>query len=279
MNCKRVKELSADYLIGELPEDLKAQVEAHLAECAPCREETRSSQAMWAKLSSLPASEPSPTMDARFHAMLASARRSITAEKEADSPHASLAHLLERLWPRRAALQFGLAILLFGLGLLLGTSLAGLRRDNVRAATANDRALTQLREEVSGLKQMVTLALLQQPSASERLRGVEWSHQLPAPDDQVLAALLRALDSDPNVNVRLASVEALQQFAGRAALNQGLLASLPRQDSPLVQLELIRLLVELKEKDSVPVLKALLQDSEINPTVRQRAEWGLEQLG
>jgi len=38
-------------------------------------------------------------------------------------------------------------------------------------------------------------------------------------------------------------------------------------------------MVELKEKESVPVLKALLQNSELNNSVRERAEWGLQKLG
>jgi len=73
------------------------------------------------------------------------------------------------------------------------------------------------------MKQMVMLSLLKQQSASERLRGVNWSYQIEQPDEQVLSALLRALDSDPNVNVRLAAVDALQQFARRALVKKGLL--------------------------------------------------------
>src|SRR5207244_10569381 len=108
--------------------------------------------------------------------------------------------------------------------------------------------------------------------------GVNWSYQIEQPDEQVLSALLRALDPDPNVNVRLAAVDALQQFARSTVVKRGLLDSLPRQESPLVQIELINLIVDLKEKQSVPVLKALLQNSELNKTVRERAEWGLQKL-
>ena len=111
------------------------------------------------------------------------------------------------------------------------------------------------------------------------MRGVEFSYRLEQPGEQVLSALLTALDSDPNVNVRLAAVDALQQFARDALVKKGLLDSLPRQHSPLVQIELINLMVELKEKESVPVLKALLQNSELNNSVRERAEWGLQKLG
>ena len=129
------------------------------------------------------------------------------------------------------------------------------------------------------MKEMITLALLQQSSASERLRGVHWSYQLEQPDREVLSALLRALDSDPNVNVRLAAVDALHQFASDAVVRKGLLRALGEQKSPLVQIELINLMVELKERESVSVLRQLSQDQELNPAVRERAEWGLQRLG
>ncbi len=278
MNCERVKEVFAEYLTADLQEGLKAEMEAHLAECAKCRDETRSSQALWAKLGSLPTVEPSPGMDARFRAMLVAERRKFAATSETVSLGDWFRGWVEPWWPRQTALQFGLAILFFAVGLVLGPMLPSLRRGEGSSATDGERAVAQLREEVSGLKQMVALTLLQQPSASERLRGVDWSGQLPAPDEQVLAALLRALDADPNVNVRLAAVDALQRYSDREMVKQALLTSLPRQNSPLVQMELIRLLVTLKARDSAPVLKALLENSDCNPTVRQSAEWGLNQL-
>ncbi len=277
MNCERVKEVLADYLVGELAAGLREQVEEHLQECASCREETQSSQAIWEKLSLLPRPEPSRAMDARFERMLACERRKIHAEKEAAPAGGGLGRWLQGWWPRQPALQFGLAMIFFVVG--LGVGPAVLRPGTAQPGAGQDPALADLRQEVSGLKRMVTLALLQQPSASERLRGVGWSSRLPAPDEQVLAALLQSLDSDPNVNVRLAAAQALEKFGGSEAVKQGLVASLPRQESPLVQLELIRLLVELREKDSVPVLKALLKNTAVNPTVREGAEWGVEQLG
>ena len=280
MNCDQVKELFADYLVGSLDESARAEVDSHLAGCASCRDETRSLQTVWAKLASLPQEVPGPALDARFHAMLKAYRQGMKQADRDASPRVTLSDWLARWWPRQPALQFAVAVVLFALGLLLGPAFTQRGRNHTAGGGGtNDRALTRLREEVSSMKEMITLALLQQSSASERLRGVHWSYQLEQPDREVLSALLRALDSDPNVNVRLATVDALQQFARNAQVKQGLLDSLPRQQSPLVQIELINLMVELKEKESVPVLKALLQNSELNNSVRERAEWGLQKLG
>ena len=278
MKCERVKELFADYLVGCLDETARAEVDSHLNACASCREETRSLQAMWTKLALLPEEEPGPALDARFHAMLEAYRQGMKQAECNVSKQVTLRDWLARLWPREPALQFAVAVVLFAAGLLLGPSLAKHRQNRATDGGMNDRALAQLRDEVAGMKQLVTLSLLQQQSASDRLRGVEWSYRLAQPDEQVLSALLRALDSDPNVNVRLAAVDALHQFGADDTMRKGLLRSLAEQRSPLVQFELINLMVELKEKRSVPVLKELSQRQDLDPTVRERAEWGLQKL-
>ncbi len=279
MNCERVKALFADYLVGCLDVTAQAEVDSHLNACASCREETRSLQAMWTKLALLPEEEPGPALDARFQAMLEAYRQGMKQAERDASRRVTLRDWLARLWPREPALQFAVAVVLFAAGLLLGPLLAKYQQNHATDDGMNDRALAQLREEVVSMKQLVTLSLLQQQSASDRLRGVEWSYRVAQPDEQVLSALLRALDSDPNVNVRLAAVDALHQFGAEDTVRKGLLRSLAEQKSPLVQFELINLMVELKEKRSVPVLKELSQRQDLDPTVRERAEWGLQKLG
>ena len=75
--------------------------------------------------------------------------------------------------------------------------------------------VSELRGELRGMREMVAMTLLQQDSAIGRLQGVSWSHQLERPSDQVLATLLETLQHDPNVNVRLASIDALRAFAAQ----------------------------------------------------------------
>ena len=57
--------------------------------------------------------------------------------------------------------------------------------------TSGDPRVAQLRGEVSSMRQMVALSLLQQQSAGERLRGVSYAYQVPSSDTEVLSALLR----------------------------------------------------------------------------------------
>ena len=78
--------------------------------------------------------------------------------------------------------------------------------------------LVALQDEVDHMRQLVTLSLLEQQSASERLRGVDYAYRVDQSDTQVLVALLHAVNHDPNVNVRLAAVDALRKFAANPSV-------------------------------------------------------------
>jgi HEAT repeat protein len=119
---------------------------------------------------------------------------------------------------------------------------------------------------------------MQQDSATDRLRGVNWSYQLQQPGREVLSALLNTLMHDSNVNVRLATVDALRQFGDQTVVRRGVVEAMKRQESPMVQIALIDLAVDLKEKDSIATLRQLTEDQNINETVRQRAQKGLAEL-
>jgi HEAT repeat protein len=94
----------------------------------------------------------------------------------------------------------------------------------------------------------------------------------------VLDALFGVLDADSNVNVRLAAVDALVRFASESDVHRRLLHSLAVQRSPIVQIELIDLLVETSQKDSAGVLRELSVNAEVDRAVREHATWGLGQL-
>jgi hypothetical protein len=138
--------------------------------------------------------------------------------------------------------------------------------------------VVQLREEVRHTRQLVALSLLQQQSASERLKGVDWSNRMSRPDPQVLSALLHTVNYDQNVNVRLAALDALHQSASNQMVRRGLTESLDRQTSPMVQIALIDLLVDIREREAAEAVKDLMRETGLNPEVRERAGWALRQL-
>jgi HEAT repeat protein len=149
------------------------------------------------------------------------------------------------------------------------------------ARTSGDATteLAAVRNEMRELREMVSLSLMRQQSASDRLKGVTWTGQLDRPSGDVVSALLDALMHDPNVNVRLATIDALERFASREDVRRASIDAVDRQASPLVQIALIDFLVNTNERQSAPTLKRLADNPQVNGAVRARAAWGLQQLG
>ena len=149
------------------------------------------------------------------------------------------------------------------------------------ARTSGDATveLAAVRTEMRELREMVSLSLMQQQSASDRLKGVTWTGQLDSPSAEVVSALVDALMHDPNVNVRLATIDALERFASREDVRRAAIDAVDRQASPLVQIALIDFLVNTNERQSASTLKRLAENPQVNGAVRARAAWGLQQLG
>ena len=158
-----------------------------------------------------------------------------------------------------------------------GGSVFGGTRPTPETGSASE--IAAMRSEMRDLREMVSLSLMQQQSASERLKGVSWTGQLDRPSGEVVSALLDTLMHDPNVNVRLATIDALERFAAREDVRQGAIEAVQRQASPLVQIALIDFMVKTNERESAPTLRRLAMDPQADGTVRARAQWGLQQLG
>ena len=131
---------------------------------------------------------------------------------------------------------------------------------------------------MANLQEMVAVNLLKQESASDRLQGVIWGAKVADQHSNILTELMTTLNNDPNVNVRLAAANALYLYRNNPHIKEGLINSLTLQDSPLVQIALVDLLVEIKEEKALSALKELIKANHLNPEVKKRAELGINQL-
>ena len=174
-----------------------------------------------------------------------------------------------------AMLVIGVGIGWFAAGRSGGSAFGG----TSPASNDSTAQIAAIRNEMHDLREMVSLSLMQQQSATERLKGVTWTGQLDRPSGEVVSALLDALMHDPNVNVRLATIDALERFASREDVRRGTIQAVAQQPSPLVQIALIDFMVKTDERESVPALRRLAMDPQVNDEVRARATWGLQQLG
>src|SRR5437867_3603285 len=152
MKCEQVRELFPDYLSEEIAASSRAEIDAHLAGCATCREELGSLNDIRTRLAALPEQEPSPASASNFHAMLEAYRQGIKEATGDSSRRRTLADWLGGLWPQQRVLQFALAILLFALGVMIGPSFARLQDHHAVVAATNDPAIARLRQEVSDMR-------------------------------------------------------------------------------------------------------------------------------
>lgn len=253
MMCGYAKEAIAASWTGELDAAKAAKLRQHLAICPECAEENARLTAVWERLADLPAPEPSVALRGRWESTLES------LGEERGFRWASL-------WPRKPVWQMAIAAACLVAGLAVGRW------------PGRTGEIARLREEIAGTREMVALSLLREQSATERLRGVDYSVRTKSLEPEVVAALVRAVNQDPNVNVRLAAIDALSGAAGDARVRRSLVESLGEQESPTVQAALVDYAVDARDPKSVGVLRRFAERADLDPTVRRRARQGAEQL-
>jgi anti-sigma factor RsiW len=267
--CDQAKALmAAAWTPGELDEGQTAWLRMHLAGCAECSEEMATLGSMWQRLGDLPAPEPSPALRQRWEQTL----DALTVPQYAPSRPAPAARPAwwRNFWPSNPAWQMAIAALCLAAGLGAGLSL--------QHGNAERDEVARLREEVANTKEMVVLSMLQQQSAADRLRGVDYSSRMPSMEPQVVSALVRAVNLDPNVNVRLAAIDALGKVANEASVRESMQEALPQEDSPMVQAALIDYLMEAHDRNAVGTIQNLIAKPDVNPTVRERANYAMQRL-
>jgi uncharacterized protein (UPF0147 family) len=278
MQCEEVRNQFTDYLTESLAEPVRSEIQQHLIACGSCRNEAQDLKDIWTRLDAIPAEKPDTAgMRARFNVMLDAYRQGMD-HAPVSTWWGSVNTWIAGFWPKQPALQLAMTAALLLIAVVASRQYPPVVPPPDPLTQGAGIEVTQLRQEVHNMSQMVALALMQQQSASERLKGVSWSNQIERPDTEILNALLDTLMHDDNVNVRLAAVEALKKFGERQIVRNGVLQALEKQDAPLVQVALIDYVVERQEKESVETLRKISQDADVNENVRKHAEWGIENL-
>lgn len=261
MNCEKDKALITAWINNELSPAAYAEFEIHLAACPECRQELQAEMEIWNKLGNIPVPEAGADMTVRFQAMLAEYKESVDTQ---NNPFANLLSKLQQFWRFQPRIQFAYSIMLIvggiGLGLLLNTR------------GSDKKEIASLSSQVHEMKEMMMLSLLENPSASERIRGVSYTNEIKGVNKEVIDALLTTLNNDPNVNVRLVTLEALSHYTHIAAVREGLVQSIVLQDSPLMQSAMADVMLKLQDKKAVQPLKKLLQQKNLDKSVRGKIE-------
>jgi hypothetical protein len=260
MTCDHAKQLIAGSWQKELDSAAELSLQEHLAVCDECRSEAAALGGVWQRLGDLPVTEPSHALTMRFEATLASLI--------ASNPKPLRTWSFADLWPQRPVWQAAVAMACLLIGLLIGN--VSPRHDN--------KEIAKLHEEIASTREMVALSLLQQETATERLRGVEYSGSMKTMEPEVISALVHAINEDSSVNVRLAAIDALSKASNSPSVLTSLARSLPAQDSPMVQAALVDYFVDARDRQAVGALRQLAQQPNLNPAVLERTRSALQEL-
>lgn len=276
MNCKDIQAKLIDYLDHKLDAATAGDMRQHLASCTSCSREAEELRELLTAMSGSAPEMPPPALRENFSIMLQSelnmqATTTIIEEFHAatgETPQpARIMRFSSPLWRIAAAV-----ILLAG-----GMGIGMLIRTKPSESTTTEE-IAAMRKELKEMKEEVMFNLINDESASQRIKAVSYVEQMPSPDQQVINALLNTLDHDKSVNVRLASLYSLSRFADRQAVRDSLVTSLKLQTDPIVQVVLINLLGEKRETKAIAPIKEIMTNKKTLPEVKDAAQRSLRTM-
>jgi len=262
MEKEKLESLLIDYIDGNLTDTDKAVVEKELEQNQEAVILYHQLKEVMSLLDNKRHVEPSFSLRAKFEKSLSEEIR--TTEKGSSKEGKEV---FFKPWVLRAAA----GIILVIVGIVIG--------DRISVQRQQDEALAKVQRQLDEQKRLM-MAMLENPqSASQRVMGATVAYEMKqAPDDEIVNALAKAMDEDPNTNVRLTALEALGKFYQQGHVRAKLIKSLSTQKDPVVQIALIRLLVQMKEKDVVNELEKITQDDMNIKAVKDEAHSGILKL-
>jgi hypothetical protein len=271
--CTNIKNIFPDYLTGDLEPEMVKSVQQHTEVCDACCLELEELTTTWTQLGVLPEEQPGPNLRKNFYTMLESYKEGLNRESTFKRFINAFGTWLAL--PQRAAYQMAFAVIILITGFAAGFFFSS---GSSKEVPGYKEEMARLSSQVEQMRGQLVLALLNQSSPGERLKGISWTSTMKNPDEKTIDSLLQTLNNDPDVNVRLSVVDALYLFSLQPKVKEGIIESLPRQSSPLVQVALIDLMMQMREKQAVDALKQLIQKNKLNPDVKERAKAVMEQM-
>lgn len=291
MNCKEIQTKLLDWLDGSLDAATAAAIAEHVETCAECSREAKELKELLDTMKDSPSEMPPAVLRESFDTMLQAelnmlATANIIQEfptggsggKEAGNGHDGKpgndgkAGKTIRLPFTAPVWRVAAALILLGSGIGIGVALK-----SRRAPEANTtETLAALRQEVKEMKEEVMLNMIDDESASQRIKAVSYSEQMASPDQQVIDVLVNTLNQDKNVNVRLAALYSLQRFSDRRAVRDSLVNSLRIQKEPIIQVVLIDLLAEKRDTRAIKPIQDIMTDKKTLKEVKEAAQRSLK---
>lgn len=236
-----------------------------------CEAALNANYQLWNDLASVETPEPSAAMSRDFY-------KKLNEYSAQNTPVSSKQNSLWN-WLKNLSLvsnpQMGWAL---GLGLFFFGFFAGqFFKPNQQQAQIDALAVQIQQLQGKQIKDTRFQVNLQQ-SVAGRMKDIQLVRQMENPNAKILMALNKALCNDPNINVRLSAIESLVYFSEDPVVMEILIKAITKQTSPIVQMELAEVMVQLEEKRSSGAWKELLESGELELNVKMQLEESLEVL-
>ncbi|WP_333820704.1 HEAT repeat domain-containing protein [Ohtaekwangia sp.] len=256
MNKETLETLLIDYIDGRLTREERFQVEQELVKNPEAFKLYEQLKEVIHAMDQSPKLEPSAILASSFSKQL---QDEIAANKKTN------VFFMQPAFYRVAA---AVALLVIGGG--MGYWISKYQRQQEQLAV--------IQKQMEETKLMMMSMLENEQSASQRVLGATVALKLDKTDQDIINALRTALNEDPNTNVRLAALDALNKFNKEPYVRSLLISSLSSQKDPNVQIALIRILVEMKAQGAVKELQRITTDDEMLKEVKDEAHAGLLKL-
>jgi hypothetical protein len=272
MNCKEVQALLIDYLDGAMDVSAAGVMEQHLEGCTECKRESEDLQLLMAAMQNTVAEPPPPALREGFDILLQSELNMLTTAniiQEFGPATKKPARSIRLSWSS-PAWQIAAALILVAAGVVIGRNLPSKQQPGVYAQ------MDSLHNEIRSMRQEIMLNMIDDESASQRIKAVSYAEEMSNPDQQVIDVLIHTLNNDKNVNVRLAALYSLSRFADRRAVRDSLVNSLPTQTEPIIQVVLINLLAEKRDTRAIAPIRNIITNKKTLKEVKDAAQRSLQ---
>lgn len=139
----------------------------------------------------------------------------------------------------------------------------------------NHRDLEQIQniqQQLDNNNKLLVLALINQSSVSDRLLAANVSFSLSDVDNQIISALVKALENDPDPNVKIKCAEALAAHLKPDSINRVFGNALEFQTEPLIQLVLIDYLRSIGDAESNRIVKKFIGSDKVDEFVKSEVK-------
>lgn len=261
MEEEKLESLLIDYIDGKLTEADRAVVEKELAINPRAAKLLSELNELMAAMNSQQELLPTGSLKINFERLL---------KEEMTMQHPPVKLGGKQVMFSSFAWRVAAAVVLVMVGVAIGYW--------INRTQQREQELADLKQEMLEMKQAMMTKLNNDQSASQRMLGVSAAYQLESADDDIVQALVIAMNEDPSSNVRLAALEALGKFSHEPKVHEALVKSLSLQKDPIVQIPLIQLLVKMKEKGVVKELQRIADDEGTMKAVKDEAYSGILKL-